>query len=146
MVFEARNEVAHTLLTTSDSLALDGFANESVKDSSAQGLLYKLYGKMADSNGTYIETDKWYDDEKQVQQTVKTRFLAYLSGGDETEADRILEELNIVGGFDGLDFSKCKVDGDDIYLEVSYTLQYEFQVFGLDELEFRHSCTSKLWK
>ena len=144
VVFEARNTIAHTMLTTADSLALDAFANDSVEDSSVQGLLYKLYGKFADSNGTYIETSKWYNEEE-IEETVKTRFLSYLSGGDKTEADRILEELNIEGGFDGLDFSNCKIEDNDIHLEVSYTLEYEFQVFGLGSLDFSHSCSSKLW-
>ena len=146
VVFEARNHVAHTMLAASNSLGFDSFATETVKESSAQELLYKLYGKMADSNGTYIDTSKWYDDEKKIQQTVKQRFLYYLSGGNEAEADRILKQLNIVGGFDGLDFSGCKVDGDDLYIEIKYTLDYEFKVFALDTMEMSHSCCSKLWK
>lgn len=147
VMFEARNEMAHTMLATTNSLAFDPYVTETVKEDSAQQLLYSLYGKISDSNGKFIDNSKWYDgDETKIQQTVEQRFLHYLSGGDKSEADRILEQLNVVGGFDGLDFSKCKVIGDDLYIEISYKLTYEFQVFGMDTLEFSHKCCSKLWK
>lgn len=147
VIFEARNQIGHVLLTTADSLALDAFANESLgDDDSVQGILYGIYGKTQSSNGSYTESSKWYSGGGAVEETVKTRFLSYLSGGDRAEADRILKELNIVGGLDGLDFSNCSVSGDDLFLEVHYKLEYEFQVFNLDTLSFSQSCCSKIWK
>ena len=147
VVFEARNQIGHVLLTTADSLSLDAFANESLgNEKSIQGILYRVYETTQSSNGYYTESSKWYSGEGAVEETVKTRFLAYLSGGDRAEANRILRELNIVGGLDGLDFSNCRVSGNDLFLEVSYELEYEFQVFQLDTLSFRQSCCSKLWK
>lgn len=146
VVFEARNQIGHTLLTTADSLALDAFSNGTLADdSSLQGVLNSLYGKTQDSNGTYTETSKWYRSED-ISNVVETRFLAYLSGGDKNEANRVLEELNVVNGFDGLDFSGSKVVGDDLFLEVQYQLEYEFQVFGLGKITFKQSCCSKLWE
>ena len=165
VVFEARNQMAHTLLTTADSLSLDSFANESVKENSVQELIYKIYGNISDSNGTYTNTSKWYDSpsaslEKEegeggeaveddgidFHQIVKARFLSYFSGGSEAEANKILKELNIVGGLDALDFSGSYVSDGDIYLSVKYELEYEFQVFGLGSLEMGHECCSRLWK
>ena len=146
VVFEARNQVGHVLLTTADSLSLDAFANESLADeSSLQGILYGIYGKYSSSNGTYTDTSKWYESDS-IESIVKTRFLSYLSGGNKEEADKILKGLNIVGGLDGLDFSNCKVSGDDLLLEVRYQIEYEFQVFGLGKLSFSQTCCSKLWK
>lgn len=145
VVFEARNQIAHTMLSTANSLAFDPYLSNTVDDDSAQELIYKIYGKIKGDSG-YVDNTKWYDDEKKVESVVKQRFLHYLSGGDEAEANRILKQLNIKGGFDGLDFSKCKVDGDDLILEIQYTLEYEFKMFGNGNLEFSHSCCSKLWK
>lgn len=147
VVFEARNQIAHVLLTTTDSLALDAFVNETPGESTIQELLYGLYGKNAESNGVFTDYTKWYDgDEQQLQNTIDARFAAYLADGDTTEANRILESLNIVGGFDGLDFSGSHVDGDDLYVVVRYTLEYEFNLFGLGTIEMEQSACSKLWK
>lgn len=148
VVFEARNEIAHTLLTTADSLALDALANETLgNDRTIQGNLYEIYGKVSDDNGLFTETQKWYSgDAAEIQDTVETRFIAFLAGGDRDEADRVLKSLKVVKGIDGLDFSKSHVSENKLFLEVQYQLEYEFQVFGMDRLTFSQSCCSKLWK
>lgn len=148
VVFEARNQVAHVMLSTADSLSKDPLANEvPADDDIVQELLYGLYNATADSHGTYTDPTKWYDsDETVIQDTIRARFIAYLAGGDKEEADRILRDLNIVDGLEGLDFSgSCIVDGN-LYLSISYKIEYEFQVFGLETLSMNQSCCSKLWK
>ena len=146
VVFEARNQIGHVLLTTADSLALDAFANDTLADeSSLEGILYRVYGSSAGSNGKYTESSKWYEGDD-IGDTVETRFLYYFSGGDKAEANRILKELNVVNGFEGLDFSNSTISGNDLVLEVQYELEYEFQVFGLGKLSFSQTCASKLWK
>lgn len=147
VVFEARNQIAHVLLTTADSLALDAFANEAPEEDTLQSILYGLYGASTDSNGTYTDSSKWYDGEKaELQNTIQDRFVAYLAGGDEDEADKILRSLNIVNGLQGLDFSESHVTNGELFLVVKYKLEYEFQVFGLDGPQLSQSCCSKLWK
>lgn len=147
VIFEARNEVGHVLLTTADSLSLDAFANDTLgDDSSLQGILYdNLFSNHTESNGTFTDNSKWYENDN-IEDAVKTRFISYLSGGDRDEADKILKSLNIVGGVDGLDFSASCVSNDELKLDVKYEIEYEFQVFGLDNLTFSQSCCSKLWK
>lgn len=147
VIYEARNEMAHVLLTTADSLALDPFANEMQGEDTIQSILYDLYGSKADSSGTFTNATKWYSgDQATVEKAVRDRFYAYLSGGNEEEAERILGNLNIVGGIDDLDFSACKVEGDKLYLEVRYQIEFEFKVFGFEGIQLRQSCCSKLWK
>lgn len=147
VVFEARNQIAHVLLTTADSLALDAFANETPKENSIQEILYGLYGSSTDSEGTYTDSSKWYDGDKTVlQEVVEARFVAYLAGGSTEQANRILESLNIVNGLEGLDFSASHVTNGELFLVVKYNIEYEFQVFELDSLELSQSCCSKLWK
>lgn len=147
VVFEARNEVGHVLLTTADSLALDAFASEAVGEDTVQSVLAGLYGKVGDSDGSFTSNQKWYDgSEADLQNAIENRFIGYMGGGDRTEADKVLKELNIVGGIDGLDFSGSHITDDKLYLEVTYKLNYEFQVFGLGSIGFKQSCCSKLWK
>lgn len=147
VVYETRNEMAHVLLTTADSLALDAFANEMPKDDTVQAILYDLYGSKTESSGTFTNHTKWYDDgQSALQQAIKERFIAYVAGGDSNEADRILKSLNIADGIEGLDFSASKVEKGMLFLEVRYKLEYEFQVFELDGFTMRQSCCSKLWK
>ena len=106
VIYEARNEMAHVLLTTADSLALDAFANEMPKDDTIQAILYGLYGSKTESSGTFTNHTKWYDDDQAaLQQAIKERFVAYVGGGEDENADRILKKLNIVDGIKGLDFS-----------------------------------------
>jgi len=148
VVFEARNQVAHVMLSTADSLSKDPLANEAPADDDiVQELLYGLYNATANSHGTYTDSSKWYDsDETVIQETIKARFIAYIAGGDKEEADRILRGLNIVDGIEGLDFSgSCVADGN-LYLNISYKIEYEFQVFGLEPMSMSQSCCSKLWK
>lgn len=146
VVFEARNQIGHVLLSTAESLSLDAFATDTLKDDeSLKSIIYNIYSNSSESNGLYTENKKWYDEDD-IKDVVKTRFLAYLSGGDNDEAEKILKQLNIVDGLDGLDFSNCKVSGDELSLEVKYSVDYEFQAFGLGRLTFSQSCCSKLWK
>lgn len=147
VVFEARNQMAHVLLTTADSLALDPFANEAPEDDTLQEILYGLYGSSTDSEGVYTDSSKWYDgDTAELQETIKARFVAYLAGGDTNEAEKVLHSLNIVNGLEGLDFSNSHVTDGKLFLDVRYKIEYEFQVFGLNSLELSQSCCSKLWK
>lgn len=147
VIFEARNQMAHVMLTTADSLAIDAFANEAPQEDTLQEIMYGLYGSTTDSEGTYTDSSKWYaGDEAALQETIKDRFVAYLAGGDTEEADKILRSLNIVDGLDGVDFSSSHVTDGELFLVIEYKIEYEFQVFGLDGLELRQSCCSKLWK
>ena len=144
--FEARNEIAHVLLTTTDSLALDSFAGEMADDNSLQGLVFKLYSNARPSNGTYTEGSKWYDSGNDtVQDTIRTRFLAYISGSDENEANKILNSLHVVGGMNGLDFSGSYVENGELHVKVRYTIEYEFNMFGFDSVELEQSACSKMW-
>ncbi len=147
VVFEARNEIGHVLLSTADSLALDPFANESMADpDSLQGIIYGIYGSMSSGNGTFFNTEKWYEDETLMAEEIRNRFLAYLAERKQSDAQEVLKRLHVVDGPNGLDFSKSKLDGDELKLVVEYEINYEFQLFGFKGAKFSQSCSSKLWK
>lgn len=182
VVFEARNDMAHAVLATCDSLALDPY--ESGKHSNSGDLsqvLYAIYGAVSgDANGFYSTAD-WANvrnfgfdetswdgaiyvegtDESNLlpddfgnaattsstlKSVIEERFLAYFAGGSVAEANKILEHYNVVGGWSGLDFSESKVASGKISIKVKYTMEYEFNMFGLGVVEMEHSASSKIWK
>ena len=156
VVFEARNEMAHLVLSTANSLALDTYASDKMDNSNtAAKVIYSIYSITVNDDNQFTDTRKWYQttevDGAVVQNTafaevVEDRFIAYLTDGDEKKAEEILDKLNIVNGREGLDFSGSYVSGNNLYVTVSYTIEYEFNLFGLGTLKMEQSACSKLWK
>ena len=167
VIFEARNEIGHVLLSTADSMALDAFATETMvgEDINLQSLLYGVFGSTSASNGIFSTTEKWYDnsnneknisnsdggdtaldENSQIESVIKQRYIAYMAGGDSDKADEILKKLHVVDGLAGLDFSKSRVSGSDLYLVVSYKIEYEFDILSPNGIVMEQSCCSKLWK
>lgn len=183
VVFEARNQMAHVLLATTDSMALDPY--ESGKHSNAgdlSQLLYGLYGVFSEpENDGFVSTNDWsnvpgfgfdetswdgsiyvdgsdssllepdeFGNAATTSTTLKTviedRFLAYLADGSIDKANEILERYHIKDGWNGLDFAGSKVSSGKLYIKVQYTLEYEFNVFGLGSLTMEQSACSKIWK
>lgn len=159
VVFEARNEMAHVLLSTADSLSLDAYTNTALGESGTMGqVIYELYGMNTNSENDFTDYRAWYNTTTMEDNSgnividgnfdgiIRARFIAYLTGGSAGEAQEILKRYHVKGGVNGLDFSKSYVADGKLYLSVRYTLEYEFQVFDVGEMEFEQSVCSKLWK
>lgn len=159
VVFEARNEMAHVLLSTADSLSFDANENSGLGESGTVGqIIYGLYGSATNSNSDFTDYRTWYKsttvEDDQGDQTidgtfediVRIRFIAYLTGGDSRKAEEMLKRYHVKGGVDGLDFSGSRVEDGKLYLSVRYTLEYEFRVFNGGEAQFEQSVCSRLWK
>ena len=151
VVFETRNEIAHVILQTANSMALDAYENKTLGDSNTVSeIFFKLYGQSADQDG-FTDYQQWYDSgtSKDVfLQVIKERFSAYMVGSnaDNDTADLLLKKYHVKNGIDGLDFSGSYIEDKKLHINVKYTLQYEFQVFGFDEIDFEQSVCSRLWK
>lgn len=155
IMFMAQNVTAHVTLQTSESLSLDVYTIESlIKEDGKIGsvgenlgqFITKLFGSSSD-NPYFVTDSRWYNgDATQLEQTIKTRFVGYLTGGDETEADAMLSRMNIVDGLDGLDFSESYVANDTLYIVLKYELEYDFNIWGLGTVEVEQKACSKLWK
>lgn len=153
VVFEARNMMAHTVLATTKSLSLDSYWSSKMRGTgnltSFAGFLSTLY-----NDPGFTEKEAWHelgDGETLDTKIVKERFIAYLSGeeidsGATPEADKLLKRYHVVNGVDGLDFSQSTVESGCVKVVVTYELEYEFDVFGLDPLKMQQSACSKLWK
>lgn len=159
VVFEARNEMAHVLLSTADSLSFDACENSGLGESGTVGqVFYRLYGMNTNSQSDFTDYRTWYDfaaaEDGQGNQSIdgtfediiRSRFIAYLTGGESAEAEEILERYHVKDGVNGLDFSGSRVEGGKLYLSVKYTLTYEFRVFDGGEARFEQSACSRLWK
>lgn len=78
---------------------------------------------------------------------VKDRFFAYLVGSDNrSDIEEFLDKYHIIGGVDGVNFSGTKIVDGDLYIVVSYELDYEFDMFDLMNITFKQSACSKIWK
>ncbi len=156
VVFEARNTLGHAVLATANSLSLDVYdtalfdggdaSTKAVKD-----IFRAVYGSAGRENSAFISREDWYSVgadgalSASFENTVRTRFLAYLGGGSEEHANKVLERYHIRNGAEGLDFSESHTDGENLYLSLKYTIEYEFQVFNLDVLYMEQKACSRLW-
>lgn len=83
-----------------------------------------------------------------LEKAIRKRFVAYLSGGNTAQAERILKRYKIVGGVDHLDFSGSYISSGKLYVSVKYEIEYTFNTFkvpGQKPLRFEHTACSKLW-
>lgn len=155
VIFMAQNVTAHTALQTSESLSLDVYTTNKmmVKEGtigSTSGyvgqFVTKLFGS-AENNPYYVTNDRWYDgDSTQIANTLKKRFIGYLSGGDEKDADYILKQMNVVDGINGLDFSKSYVANNTLYIVLNYELEFDFNIWNANMISVEQRTCSKLWK
>jgi len=158
-VFEARNEMGHLVLSTANSMALDAYSNEHLGNSgNLSQIIYGLYNLVAGDATDFVSLSEWHEDttvttesgETEIsallEDTIRARFIAYLTDGESENAEALLKRYHIVDGKDGLDFSESYIEGDNLYVKVRYKVEYEFHVFGSGTLEIEQSACSKLWK
>lgn len=155
VMFMAQNVTSHAILQTSQSLSMDAYSIEKLTvDSSAVGSVGDYLGQFVTSlfgssekNPSFTSDDKWYDGgQEKVAEAIKTRFVGYISGGDEEKANQLLERMNIVDGLDGIDFSKSYVENDTLYITIKYYLEYDFNIWNVGSVEVEQTTCSKLWK
>lgn len=157
VVFEARNAVAHAVLATADSLALDAYENNVNRETRTDSVSFLrdifqgVYGFGGVTSSDFVDDRLWYENtgtgaaKPYFQDVIRTRFLTYLGGGNKNRAEDILKRYHIQGGAAGLDFSESEIKDGKLFLSVQYTIEYEFQVFHLDVLNMQQSVCSKLW-
>lgn len=153
IVFEARNEMAHVLLSTTNSMALDTLQSEKLDGSDdLTSIIYEIYSYVSEEDEGFVEDSNWgkvdvkASESSTFKELIKERVVAYLAGGSETEANAILERYHIMGGLDGLDFSNSYISSGNLHISVKYTIEYEYNMFDLGKLEMEQSACSKLWK
>lgn len=159
VMFMAQNATAHAVLQTTQSLSIDSYAGDkigtggtgSVSDVVVSiGTFFDgLFGS-SNNNSDFANNEKWYDvtsnDNSKIAAAAKTRFIAYISGGDEQEADKTLKHMNVVDGISGIDFSESYIANNTLYVIANYKLQYNFNIWNVGDVDVKQEACSKLWK
>ncbi len=68
--------------------------------------------------------------------TVKKRFASYL-GGNTENADKMLQNMGVVDGLNGIKIKSGKISGNDVVIEISYKVRLIFYIetFHFGEFE-----------
>ena len=158
-VFMAQSLIGHALVESAQSLALDSYATNKLTSSGEFSTgedivrpLIELVTDFAPDDPHFSSRERWFDRENGAtreswESAAKTRFVGYLTGsGSDGEGTREARADE-----DGLDFSGSDVVGADLYVRVSYTVSYPYDLFGLEGMkklsEFRSTqqACSRMW-
>lgn len=170
VVFEARNVMAHALLASTNSLAIDAYETDKIHDAGDNvfALVENILGAGDGNTENFVSKEEWYKRDnfsgniyavtptenpvgdsrvsQEMYDVVKARFIAYLGASDEDSAEAILNRYHIKGGLDGIDFSGTYISGKDLYVTITYTIEYEINMFNLGENTFTHTACSRIWR
>lgn len=150
-VISAHNQMTHTLIQSSKSLSLDSYLTENVESAAEAGT--DFWSGLSDmvldivriNNDPYFSSrTDWYQSENGNPDIAKGRFVGYLTGGDEDEADEKLKDMGIVNGLDGITF-ETKVDGEVLTVTIKYEIQYWFDFFDMGKIPMEQTITTHLW-
>lgn len=153
-VFMAQNLIGHVLVESAQSLALDAYATDKLSQPNGMvdlgvNLVMDLTGLSAD-DPAFSNSERWYDrkhgaTKEDWVEAAEARFVGYLAGGDQNKADGILKALRVTDGINGLDFSQSDLRGSDLYIKVSYNVEFFFNPFGLAEFSTTQQSCARMW-
>ena len=165
--------VAHSLVQTADSLAIEAYSINKLQtgiDTGAKAALTDLAVKIFSTSGVdaHFYTDqRWFSEDQLVAdyvdepemstkdedirvidlaQILKNRFVGYFANGDEEYADQFLKKMGVESGLDGLDFSASQVKNGKLYINVKYTIKYLMNIGNIGKINAEQSYCSKIWK
>lgn len=160
----AQNAVAHALLQTTESLALDAYAREQMRlamgggSPQLNGNVTRYANWEVPSDGSLTTNKVWYrnsqsteyrdPDPKEVIEVVRKRFEHYLGTNRSESAQDYLAHTFVTGGLEGLDFTGTRVEGKVLYITVSYTyhdLYGLLQAVGSGPLRATQTTCARLW-
>lgn len=153
-VFMAQNLIGHALMESTQSLALDSYATDKLTDQYTVGAgirsLLEAVGGTYPDDSSFSSRERWFDRKSGAtqadwEQAARERFIGYFAGGDEQRARDLLEGLGIVDDLDGLDFSESDIIGSDLYIRVTYQIEYLFNPFGMVEFNTSQQACSRMW-
>ena len=156
-IFSAHNQVSHALVQSAKSLSLDPYlfsktnlARESVTDfwGGASDMLIDIFCSNNDPYFTALtDWNTTMDDSTSVRDldTVKKRFVAYLTGGDEDAADDKLRNLGVVDGLDGVQMEST-VENKVLSITISYSIKLVFDFWDNAEMPVSQTVKVRLWE
>lgn len=156
-MFTAQSMISHALQQTGQSIALENYKNSKTDVKTLQKLPLSLLQKFTDDIGA--SSDSKYDvgggsfsnsmvfTDYLSLSTVKKRFASYL-GGNTENADKMLQNMGVVDGLNGIKIKSGKISGNDVVIEISYKARLIFYIetFHFGEFESTQKVCCRLWK
>ncbi len=141
-VYSAQSLVSHAVIQSSDAVALESYLREETltgSEADVAELSNRFLGTTSVSADTYTSLRS-----ADVPKTAKEKFV-YAIGKNEAEADEKLKKLGVKSGLAGVDFSGSYIDlgNDDVIVYVSYTIEMQFGIFGMDGINVTKAAKSK---
>lgn len=156
-MFTAQSMISHALQQTGQSIALENYKNSKTDVKTLQKLPLSLLQKFTDGIGA--SSDSKYDvgggafsnsmvfTDYLSLSTVKKRFASYL-GRNTENADKMLQNMGVVDGLNGIKIKSGKISGNDVVIEISYKVRLIFyiEMFHFGEFESTQKVCCRLWK
>lgn len=150
VIVNAQNVMTHTLIQTTDSLALDAYLNTHVNSVTEANDAWDTIGKWSSLSDMVVDAGRTFTNEyfassaSVTSEIAKKRFIGYLNGGDRNQAVEKLKALKVAGGLDGVKFSVVRA-GSDITVSIEYELQFLIDIGGAGRIPMKQSFTAQLW-
>ncbi len=150
IMFCGQHLMAHTLIQSAESLSLDPYSTERLGEinlTEASSLVNFLYSKIfTDEDKHFSSSEKWYGQtDDNMRTAVKDRFVGFLCGGSEDQADTMLDFFGVEDGLDGLDFTNTKIEGNELTVTIKYKQEFIFNFDGLASFDREQCFTVVLW-
>lgn len=141
-VYNAQSLVSHAVIQSTDAVALESYLREEALTGSEADIV-QLANRFLGT--TSMSADSFESlRSANVPKIAKEKFV-YAIGDNEAEADARLKKLGVKNGLAGVDFSASRMDlgNDDVIVYVSYTIEMQFPVFGMDEITVTKASKAK---
>ena len=142
-MFTIQSMISHAAQESCQSMAIENYGNSSMLTGTSDFSLKNFFTGFL---GEGTETKK-LETLSLTKTTAKTRFAAYLAGGEQ-EADNLLKSYGVVNGLSGISFAGTTNSGTDLTIKVSYKIRLLFyiEMFRFGEFESTQTVCCRLWK
>ncbi len=160
-MFTVQSMISHAAQEACQSIALEGYSNSTMETGTLQNIPNALITLITGGFDTkfnespdfslrnFLDLKKDTDTvvNTAAQSTAKTRFAAYLGGG-ETQADELLKNYGVVNGLQGISFTGTSKSSTDMTIQVEYRVRLIFylEAFHFGEFKSTQKVCCRLWK
>ncbi len=164
-MFTVQSMISHAAQEACQSIALENYGQGSLASNTLQQIPNALLtmitgGSESDfhksANADFSIWEKLFTDttdkeqsilDTMTQSTARTRFAAYLGGG-ETQADELLKNYGVVNGLQGISFTGTNKSSTDMTIQVEYRVRLIFylEAFHFGEFKSTQKVCCRLWK
>ena len=141
-IYSAQSMVGHAVIQASDAIALESYFREETRTGSEADVT-ELANRFLGT--TSITADNYTSlRSADVPAIAREKFILAIDS-NEAKADEKLRRLGVKDGISGIDFSRSNIElgPDDVIVHVTYKLEMQFSVFGMNEITVTKAAKSK---